>query len=156
VPILGRWVEPRLTFAIWRPYQGDWSVVWDPFGAGAIDAPCIYGMNRADQPFSGFDRNGDRRADYAIYRATTSGAAAEIHVKNSMVGSCGGTNIMHTCATCGIGTRAFAVADMTGDGKEEMVLIHTDTMTIEWRTSESGYGTTGGTWAVGDSLAQFL
>jgi hypothetical protein len=108
------------------------------------------------------DYDTDGRTDFAVYQPgggvdrLNPGAAAEIHVKNSMVGSCGGTNIMHTCATCGIGTRAFAVADMTGDGKEEMVLIHTDTMTIEWRTSESGYGTTGGTWAVGDSLAQFL
>jgi predicted nucleic-acid-binding Zn-ribbon protein len=30
---------------------------------------------------------------------------------------------------------------MTGDGKSEIMLVHPDTMTIQWMTSESGYTT---------------
>ncbi|GMU39119.1 MAG: hypothetical protein HS104_02385 [Polyangiaceae bacterium] len=31
------------------------------------------------------------------------------------------------------------VADMTGDGKSEILVVEPDSMTINWITSESGY-----------------
>jgi hypothetical protein len=58
----------------------------------------------------------------------------------ALVGSCNGTSWSPiSCALCGIRTRVLAVADLTGDGKEEIVLIHADEMIIQWLTSESSY-----------------
>jgi hypothetical protein len=37
--------------------------------------------------------------------------------------------------------RVFGVADMTGDGKSEIVFVDPDYGTIYWATSESDYGT---------------
>jgi hypothetical protein len=136
----------RLTFALWRPHEGDWSAVWDPFGAGAIDTPCVYGLNRVDQPFSGFDRDGDSRADYGIYRDAAWGGSATIHTKRAVVGACNGTEVVPACGSCGVRTKAFGVADMTGDGKEEIMLYNPHRTHIEWRTSESSHSTTGGVW----------
>ncbi|MCL4754632.1 MAG: hypothetical protein KJ015_31040 [Myxococcales bacterium] len=33
----------------------------------------------------------------------------------------------------------FAVSDMTGDGKAEILIVNPDTMTVNWLTSQSDY-----------------
>lgn len=146
----------RLTFAIWRPYQGDWSTVSDPFGAGTIDTQCVYGLNRVDQPFSGFDRDGDYRADYGIYRDSAWGGTATIHTRRALMSACNGDSVDRGCSSCGIRTKAFGVSDMTGDGKDEIMLWNGHRMHIEWRTSESVYGSTGGVWILDEAHGVFL
>lgn len=146
----------RLAFTIWRPYEGDWSTIWDPFGIGTIDTQCVYGMNRVDQPFSGFDRDGDYRADYGIYRDSAWGGTATIHTRRALMSACNGDSVDRGCSSCGIRTKAFGVSDMTGDGKDEIMLWNGHRMHIEWRTSESVYGSTGGVWILDEAHGVFL
>ncbi len=145
----------RRTFSLWRPYYGDWSTIWDPFGTNTIDTPCAFGNDRVDEPFSGFDRNGDSRADMGIFRAKTASMSQTIYTRLTVAGACNGQNLNRGCSRCGAGTRVFAVGDMTGDGREEIIILER-TMRIRWLTSESDYATTGGDWDVNNTLAVFL
>ncbi|MCC6217233.1 MAG: hypothetical protein IT376_20410 [Polyangiaceae bacterium] len=153
----GVWIpDKRRTFSLFWPHDASWNTLWDPFGAGAVES-CVFGDGRVDQPFTGFDRDGDFNADLGRFRDTAAGGTGAITTRNSVQGNCaGGALQTRLCSSCDIRTRVTPVADMTGDGREEIVLLHPDTMTIEWRTSESAYATTGGTWAVNDPLALFL
>jgi hypothetical protein len=147
----------RRTFSLFFPADGTWNTLWDPFGTGPLDAPCPYGIGGSDQPFTGFNRDPfpDMRSDMGVYRAT-GGNSGKIFTRQSLVGACNGTNMNPTCSSCGVKARVVAVADMTGDGREELVVLDGENTRIEWRTSESGYATIGGTWAVNSRTASFL
>ena len=57
----------------------------------------------------------------------------------------------------GVGSRVFPVADMTGDGGEEIIGVHPDTMSIEWRASDANYAySASNVWTIGDPTAIFL
>ncbi|MCC6217596.1 MAG: VCBS repeat-containing protein [Polyangiaceae bacterium] len=151
------WVPvKRKTFSLYWPHDGTWNTVWDPFGAGTVES-CQYGTLASDQPFAGFDRDGDLRADWGIFRDSAAGGSSQLLTRTTVASSCnGGTAVNTSCAACGVRTRVVAVADMTGDGREELLLVQPDTGAIEWRTSESGYVTVGGTWATGEPTALVL
>lgn len=154
----GVWVPAkRRRFSLFWPQDGSWNTVWEPFGAATLES-CIYGMDRADQPFTGFDRDGDFRADWGIFRDSAAGGSSTIFTRTTVPGSCtGGVAQQLSCSTCDVRTRVVPVADMTGDGREELLLVHPDSMKLEWRVSEHAYGTTGsGTWLLNDPLAVLL
>jgi len=148
----------RKTFSVFWPHDGTWNTVWDPFGAGTIES-CVYGMNAADQPFTGFDRNGDLQSDWGIFRDYAAGGNSELLTRTTVQGNCpGGTNVAASCssANCSARTRVTAVASMTADGREELLLLNPDTGRLEWRTSESNYVSTGGSWDTGEPTALVL
>ena len=92
-----------------------------------------------------------------IFRADTYGAGGTIFTRSSVVGACNGANLNVACANCGVRSRVFAVGDMTGDGRDEIIAIHPDLMLIEWRASESSYAySASNVWIVGDPTAIFL
>ncbi|MEJ7729561.1 MAG: hypothetical protein WKG00_10120 [Polyangiaceae bacterium] len=75
--------------------------------------------------------------------STTYGASGTIHTRIGSSSSCGGASQSATCVGCGWQHRVFAVGDMTGDGKMELMVYDFDG-TLSWLTSESGYASAGG------------
>lgn len=93
-------------------------------------------------PVTGIDRNGDVYTDMVVYRGSTWDGPGQFYFKNSTPGSCtGSTQTITYDYGNRVRQRVFAVADMTGDGNPEIMLVQPDGMTIRWMTSESGYTT---------------
>ncbi len=86
-----------------------------------------------------------RQIELAVYRGASWSGPGWFHFKNAtptVVNSCTGStaSVYYTYGNR-VRQRVFAVADMTGDGKSEIMMVHPETMTIRWMTSESGYTT---------------
>jgi hypothetical protein len=135
---------PRRVFSLWFPHDGTWTTMWDPINSTATDT-CAWGLGGVDAPVPGIDRNDDVYTDMVTYRGQTWSDPGWFYFKNATPSSPNGCTGSTSSVSYQYGNRArqrvFAVADMTGDGKPEIMLVHPDTMTIQWMTSESGYTT---------------
>jgi hypothetical protein len=118
--------------------------MWDPINSTTTDT-CAWGLGGVDAPVPGIDRNDDVYTDMVTYRGQTWSDPGWFYFKNATPSSPNGCTGSTSSVSYQYGNRArqrvFTVADMTGDGKPEIMLVHPDTMTIQWMTSESGYTT---------------
>ncbi|GMV27830.1 MAG: hypothetical protein AMXMBFR58_38610 [Phycisphaerae bacterium] len=136
------WNEPRRVFSLWFPPNGTWVTKWDIF-AGGSPTSCQWGVD-IDMPIVHIDRDGDMSTEMAIYRAdkhSGSNSNAWLSIRNSNGGaSCNGTQTNYALWSLNRPRNmVFAVSDMTGDGKAEILIVDPDTMTINWLTSQSDY-----------------
>jgi hypothetical protein len=131
-----------------------WYVQWNPV-AGSPVYHCEYGKGTWDQPIAGLDRNLDRRTDLAFFRGREFGGAGYLYTRLSVDGdACNGADhdVSYTMFTRPR-LRVWAVADMTGDGKAEILVLEPDTMRLDWLRSDDDYlvsnnRTLGSAWAV--------
>jgi hypothetical protein len=141
IPGGGCWQEPRRVFSLWSVDNAMWATKWDIFSSSPVSA-CQWGVDY-DVPIVNIDRDNDLYTDMAIYRASTFSDPAWLCLKNSAVGGTPTCNGSWTCPSFATLNRprnmVFGVADMTGDGKAEVLVVNPDTMTFNWITSESGY-----------------
>lgn len=76
----------------------------------------------------------------AILRAGSFDDPGEIYTRLSVNGACSGGGQNLYCTWCSrLRRRVWAVADMTGDGKPEILMLQPDSGTLYWLTSESDY-----------------
>jgi len=148
------WIPlPRLQTALWFPQDGTWNMT-DPLSGGTTS--CGWGIS-GDMPVPAVDGNRDGRTDMVVYRATSFDQNATLYFKNvtGVVGDCnGGTNAL-SAGTKRPRQRVFGVADMTGDGKSEILIVEPEGGIVRWLTSESGY-TSGSSASFGTSAMEVL
>jgi len=141
--------EPRRVFSLFYPHNGagstaTWNTMWDSINSSTIDT-CTYGNGALDIPIPGIRLNADLYSDMVVYRAEGNPLPGYFHYKNStpsVPNSCTGTGQSVTSTNASRPrVRVFAVSDMTGDGKPELMRVYPETMTIEWLTSESDFHT---------------
>jgi hypothetical protein len=131
-------------FTASRPslYQsGSWATMWDVATPGPVTT-CAVGGND-DWPITGIDRDGDARTDMVLFNGDNSGNVGKITFKDSHGGDCNGV-VSKTISNSGWATpgmRVFGSFDMTGDNKNDIVLINPRSMEFDWLTSESDYST---------------
>jgi hypothetical protein len=77
------------------------------------------------------------------FRGEAYNSVGTFHFKNStplVANSCTGTSQSVASSNAVTASRrVFAVADMTGDGKPDIMVVHPESTTIGWLTSESGF-----------------
>ena len=137
----GGFFQPRKrrSFALFFHYDATWNVLWNPIGSSTVQS-CQYGDNVLDQPIAGLDRNGDFYSDMAVFRSGSYTDPGTIYTRLSVVGGCNGQSHNVYCSWCPrTRRRVFAVPDMTGDGKDEIMMVMPDEMNIFWFSSESDY-----------------
>lgn len=153
-PVGPFWVQiPRLNAALWFPKDGSWNMM-DPL-AGVVTS-CYWGSS-GDMPVPAVDGNRDGRTDMVLYRATAFDQNGTLHFKNvtgTQLDCSGSTNVL-SAGVARPRQRVYGVADMTGDGRSEILIVEPDAGIVRWRTSESGY-TTGGSVAFGTSAMEVL
>lgn len=132
---------PRSAFCLWDPSDGTWTTMWDPVNSSAKHS-CTWGSGPIDMPITGIDRNDDGYTDMLVYRGKTFDGPGYFWFKNATPSTCTGSEqtIDHQ-STNRVRQRVFGVADMTGDGQGEIMVVQPDTMTIQWLTSDDGYQT---------------
>jgi len=136
--------EPRHAFTLFYPNEGIWTTMWDPANSSGIDK-CIFGNGATDIPLPGIRLNLDLYTDMVVYRGESGSTPGYFSFKNStpsMPNVCNGSS--QTLTFAGLNQprlRVFAVSDMTGDGKPEIMIVHPEIMRIEWLTSESAFST---------------
>jgi hypothetical protein len=102
------------------------------------------------------DKNLDWRTDMATYNATNGIGRIYFHNVSSTTGDCSGAySFVAPAGITRIRQRVYGVADMTGDGVNDILVVDADAGTIRWLTSESGYAT-GGSVAFGNSYMEVL
>lgn len=135
---------PRKSFGLFFPNDGSWNIQWNPVTPSAIET-CFWGwgFGEIDVPISGIDKNGDGYSDFVVHRAASFSDPATVWFKHSTpaAGCTGSTSSVSYPALPRTRVRAFAVSDMTGDGKAEIIFLDPDLLTVRWATSESGYTT---------------
>lgn len=130
---------PRSVFSLWDPYDGTWTTMWDPIASSDKNS-CAWGWGAMDMPITGVDRNIDGYTDFVVYRGSTYDGPGYFYFKNATPGGCtGSTQSIYYQFGNRVRQRAFAVADMTGDGRPEIMLVQPDAMQIQWMKSEDGY-----------------
>ncbi len=102
------------------------------------------GWGSRDIPIAGIDRDGDGMSDMVVLRlpGTGSGENAQLHIRGTATGSgCGITTsvTLPISGTARLG--GFAVGDMTGDGKAEILITEPHYGWIFWLKSEENYST---------------
>jgi hypothetical protein len=149
---------PRRTFQLFSPIDGSWETVSDPLASPASTKTCyaVNGNSENEIPITGlFDRNGDNLYDFAKARRLPDDKLTVYLIDATSTG-CAATPAV-TIANLPGRTQVFFVKDMTGDQKNELMLLDPHTMTWTWRTSESGYTLQGGTQQFGDeSIDQYM
>jgi len=112
--------------------------MWDPVNGSPIDE-CIFGNGASNVPIPGIGMNGDLYSDMAFYNGTGFSGQGMFSFRNSTPstpGSCPGPDLdMYHSFARQPGTRVFAVADMTGDGKPEIMVINPGSNVIYWLKS---------------------
>jgi hypothetical protein len=130
---------PRSVFSLWDPYDGKWVTMWNPIASSAMNI-CSWGWGAMDMPITGIDRNVDGYTDFVVYRGSTYDGPGYYYFKNATPGTCTGTTqTIYYQYGNRVRQRAFGVADMTGDGRPEIMLVQPDTMQIQWMKSDNDY-----------------
>lgn len=127
------WYEPRRVFSLWSVDNGMWVTKWDIFSGGSPTS-VQWGIDY-DVPVVNIDADGDLYTDRVIYRADNYNGPGWICIRRT-----GGGDASQPFATLNRPRNiVVGVADMTGDGKSEILVVEPESMTINWITSESGY-----------------
>ena len=133
------YTTPRRSAALFYPEKGTWNIIWNPTSAASTVQSCPFG-NGGDQPIAGLDRDMDKRTDLALFRGQSFSSPGKIFTRVSVNGSCAGGDYNLSCTWCSrVRHRAWAVRDMTGDGRPEILILEPDLGTLRWLTSESAY-----------------
>lgn len=146
--------KKRQSFGVWFPYDGTWNILWSPIDTPTVSPPCAYGAGAGDQIIAGLDRDGNMRSDMALFRATSYDGPGQLFTRLSVPPACNGQDQNVSCPWCPrIRRRVWAVKDMTGDAKTEIMMLEPDSMSISWFTSESDYTLSdgrvlGSAWAI--------
>ena len=136
-------VVPRRSVGVWVPSSPtNWMVTWDDplnLSGGQVNQ-CFYGAP-GDMPLVGLDRDGDFWTDYGMYnpKGDSSSTWSYFLTRTRSGGGCSGTDYNVPVAFHSGRDRVFAVADMTGDGKPEIMSLVQDFHQIRWFSSESNY-----------------
>lgn len=136
------WYEPRRVFSLWSVDNSMWVTKWDIFSSSSPNT-CWWGVDY-DIPVVNVDRDLDLYTDMVIFRANSFSDPGWLCIRDAVGGNpaCNGPSSCQSFATLNRPrTMVFGVADMTGDGKSEILVVDPDSMTIHWLTSESGYTT---------------
>jgi len=132
--------------------------MWDPMNSGVVDS-CLYGNSSTDAPVPGLDIDGDYNSDMVNY-TTADGAAGAIWARlaaPNAVNPCSGVSQGWSLPTSGWKkTKVFAVSDMTGDGKQDLLLLNPLTMQLKWLRSDVNYTSSGTTITIGTIHAVLL
>ncbi len=134
---------PRRVFSLFYPHDGTWNTLWTPLSNGNY-TPCPMGWGSRDIPIAGIDRDGDGKSDMVVLRlpGTGSGENAQLHIRGTATGSgCGTTTSVTLSLTGTARLGAFAVGDMTGDGKPEILITEPRSGWLFWLKSEENYAT---------------
>jgi hypothetical protein len=130
---------PRRSAAVFYPANGTWNVIWNPTNPASSVQSCPFGT-AGDQLIAGLDRNADSRTDLALFRAQTFSGPGMILTRSSVNGSCAGADYnLSTPSFPRVRYRLWAVRDMTGDGRPEILILNPDLSRLFWATSESEY-----------------
>ena len=137
---------PRQVFSLYYPEAGRWNTMWDPINSSTIDK-CVFGSGSVDLPIPGVRYNKllftDLTADYAYYRGESYTTAGKLWFKKTTPlspNSCSGASYAVSSAPANRpSVRMFAVSDLTGDGKPDIMVIDSESNVISWRTSESNF-----------------
>ena len=130
----------RRSAALFYPGKGTWNIIWNPTNPTTSVQSCQFGISDV-QPIAGLDWNLDKRTDLAFFHAPSVSSPGKILTRLSVNGSCGaGADYTLSCTSCSrVRQRVWAVPDMTGDGRPEIVILQPDLGTLRWLTSESEY-----------------
>ena len=147
-PLTGMQAFERRVFSLFFPGDGSWNTNWSPASPleNSIEK-CTTGKAGFDVPVAGFDHNRDGYTDLLYY---TTDQPNRIDFEWRYSGP--------ACATAGpkfhftgrnfSRVRVFPVYDMTGDSRPEMMFWDTETNTVWWTTSDSGYQTEGSEFTI--------
>lgn len=136
------WWRPRRVLQLWTETAGNWYTMWDPVGSSTLTR-CQWGMT-LDTPLSGvIDRDNDLRSDYVVWRSSSSDSGGTFYFKDSANGTCSGGVLAVTPGTPPIGapspsTLVLPVWDMSGDAKDELMMVYPDTLWW-WRLNSPSY-----------------
>jgi hypothetical protein len=145
----------RRTFSLFTPADGTWHTLWNPLGASSSVQSCAYGDGARDQPLPGLDANDDMTSDFGLFRPSlTEGSAGTLFTRVGSSSSCSGAAASVSASGMGTKHRLFAVNDMTGDGKMDLLALDWDG-TLSWLTSESAYASSGGSTPIDPDAVVF-
>ncbi|MEZ4225124.1 MAG: hypothetical protein R3B13_29500 [Polyangiaceae bacterium] len=145
--------DRRRTLSLWYPYDGTWNTLWSPLTSSAYST-CQWGIGSKDIPIVGIDRDNDRRSDLVVLRLDGVSSTAKIHFRTWTTSGCGsGAYTVNLPLLGRARLRAFAVADMTGDGRPEILITDPEYGMLFWLKSEQDYATTYFLGSMGDQHA---
>ncbi|MCL2825702.1 MAG: VCBS repeat-containing protein, partial [Polyangiaceae bacterium] len=147
---------PRQTFSLFSPQTLQWTTVWHATNPLVLPTHCTYGSNAASVPIPGIDFNGDMISDL-VYFAPSDDGSGTIFAKESGSSFCTGATQTWSVPTSGWKkTKVFAVSDMSGDGKPDILLVNPDTMQVKWLRSNFNYTSNGTVLTLGSPDAVLL
>jgi hypothetical protein len=154
VPMLSTLSGSRqLGFGLWDVNSGVWNVMWNP-ATSSTTGSCTWGVS-GDVPIGGLlDRLGDGQNDFVVFRPEKGTGTGTLWMANNSGTGCSGYTSIATNARAN--ALVFAVSDMTGDGKDELMIVDPALMTFTYRTSESQYATVGGTFTLSTQSGTIL
>ena len=140
-----RWgYYPRRVFSLYYPNAGTWSTMWNPINIAGIDT-CAFGDGQKDVPIPGVRVDGTAYTGMAYFRGN-SGANGVVSYKaptatvlNSCSGSTSTVTLSYSNAPKGPRVQAFAVSDMTGDGKPDVLIVDPDKMAVHLCSSGQNF-----------------
>lgn len=122
----------------WQIHLGRWYTLWDPLNFATSCSSlspvfCDLGTPSAGfVPLGGFiDQDNDGRSDMFLFKPTTGSGFAEIFSQKSNGGNCSGqttTRSVISASTFSWKTIVSVVSDMTGDLKEDILMVDPDKM----------------------------
>jgi len=135
---------PRRVFSLYYPNAGTWSTMWNLFNSTGIDT-CAFGDGQKDIPIPGVRVDGTLYTGMAYLRGN-SGANAVVSYKaptptvlNSCSGSTSTVTLSYSNAPKGPRVQAFAVSDMTGDGKPDVLIVDPDKTSVHLCSSGQNF-----------------
>lgn len=131
----------RRVLQIWEEWSGNWYTMWNPVSTSTLST-CQWGT-ALDVPLSGnIDRDGDGMSDYVVWRLSGSDSGGVLYFKNSASGTCSGATFSGAPGVPPFGTpsprtQVFSAWDMSGDAKDEVMMLYPDTLWWWWINSNT-------------------
>ncbi|MCL2825155.1 MAG: hypothetical protein FWD57_14285, partial [Polyangiaceae bacterium] len=146
----------RQTFSLFGPENSRWSAVFDQSISGILEISCKHGSGPSSIPIPGIDFNGDLISDMVYFSPSDDGSGT-IYGKEFGTFFCTGATQTWSVPTSGWKkTKVFAVSDMSGDGKPDILLVNPDTMQVKWLRSNFNYTSNGTVLTLGSPDAVLL
>jgi hypothetical protein len=143
IPLEGTGVYLFSRPSVYSPHLGTWHTMWDVAGNGPV-ASCLVAFGEGQDWFPispNVDRDNDGRSDMVLFKAADFVTPAALRFYNSGGGTCVASQTVSFPALKRPRLRAFWAGEMTGDGKNELMIFDPDRMEFHWATSESDYAT---------------
>ena len=131
---------PRRVFSLFHPEYSTWNTMWDPVNSASVDS-CVFGNGALDIPIPGVRYDADLYSDMAVFRGLGAPTPGLFNFKNSTpltANSCTGSSAsVSFVSVTKPGTRVFAVSDMDGDKKPDIMFVQPGGATIYWLGSKA-------------------